>query len=139
MVLDLPLELEPDVRAKLTDALSSYAPKPWPFVMLSRDQAREIQRRINAGPRPGVTLNVWLAALGYAVYGTGVIDASRQQLAEQAGTNEREAGRALSRLVDLGALLRTGRGRYMLHPAAAWSGSLSSRDAAARQFEGDPA
>ena len=38
----------------------------------------------------GVTLNVWLAALGYAAYGTGMIEATRQELAEQAGTNERD-------------------------------------------------
>jgi hypothetical protein len=134
LVLELPLELEPPVRAKLTDALSTYAPKPWPYVMLSREQAREIQRRINAGPRPGVTLNVWLAALGYAAYGTGEIEATRQQLATQAGTNEREAGRALSRLVEIGALVRTDRGRYMVHPAAAWNGPLASREATERKL-----
>ena len=58
LVLELPLELEPPLRAKLTDALSGYAPKPWPYVMLSREQAREIVCRINAGPRPGTTLAV---------------------------------------------------------------------------------
>jgi hypothetical protein len=132
LVLELPLE--PPVRAKLADALSSYAPKPWPFVMLSREQAREIQRRILDGARPGVTLSVWLAALSYAAHGTGEIEATRQELAEQARTNEDEVSRALSRLVELGALLRTGRGRYMVHPAAAWSGPLASREAAERKL-----
>jgi DNA-binding IclR family transcriptional regulator len=58
-----------------------------------------------------------------------------QELAKLAGTNEREVSRALSRLVELGALLRTGRGRYMIHPSAAWNGSLASREAAERKLE----
>jgi CRP-like cAMP-binding protein len=133
LVLELPLE--PPVRAKLTDALSSYAPKPWPYVMLSRERALEIQRRILVGARPGVTLSVWMAALGYAAYGTGEIEATRQELAEQAGTTAGEVSRALARLAELGALLRTGHGRYMVHPSAAWTGSLASRDAAERKLE----
>jgi hypothetical protein len=135
LVLELPLELEPPVRAKLTDTLSSYAPKPWPYVMLNRTVAGDIQRRIVAGPRPGTTLSVWLAALFYAEYGSGKIEASRQQLAEQAGTNPVEVTRALSRLVELGALTRTGHGRYMIHPSVAWHGPLAGREAAARKLE----
>ena len=134
LALELPLTLSPSTRAELTDALSTYAPQPWPFVMLSREQAREIQRRILNGARPGVTLSVWMAALSYAAHGTGEIEATRQQLAEIAGTNEREVSRALSRLVGLGALTRTARGRYMVHPAVAWSGSLADRAAAERKL-----
>jgi len=136
--LQLVLELLPlggAARAELTDTLSSYSPKPWPYVMLSREQAREIQRRINAGPRPGVTLNVWMAALSYAAYGTGEIEATRQELANLAGTDADEVSRALSRLVKLGALLRTERGRYMIHPSAAWNGPLASREAAERKLQ----
>jgi hypothetical protein len=133
--LTLELPLSRAARAELTDALSSYAPKPWPYVMLSREQAREIQRRINAGPRPGTTLAVWMAALSYTAHGTGEIEATRQELAALAATNEDEVSRALSRLVKLGALLRTSRGRYMIHPSAAWSGSLASREAAERKLE----
>jgi CRP-like cAMP-binding protein len=135
LALELPLPLSPSARAELTDALSRYAPKPWPYVMLSREQAREIQRRINAGPRPGITLHVWMAALSYAAHGTGEIEATRQELADLAGTNEREVSRALSRLVGLGGLLRTERGRYIVHPSAAWNGPLASREAAARKLE----
>jgi hypothetical protein len=134
LILELPVELEPAVRNKLTDTLSSYSPKPWPYVMLSREQAREILRRISAGERPGVTASVWMAALSYAAYGTGEIEATRQELAKLLGTNEREVSRALSRLVELGALVRTGRGRYMIHPSAAWNGSLAEREAAARKL-----
>jgi hypothetical protein len=134
LVLELPLELEPPTRAKLTDALSSYAPEPWSYVMLSRQQAREILRRISTGERPGITATVWMAALSYAAYGTGEIEATRQELAELAGTNKDEVTRALSRLVELGALIRTERGKYMLHPAAAWNGSLTTREAAERKL-----
>jgi hypothetical protein len=133
MVLD-ELPLGHAARSELTHALSSHAPKPWPYVMLSIQQAREIQRRINAGPRPAATLAVWMAALSYAAYGTGEIEATRQELAELAGTNEREVSRALSRLAELGALLRTGRGRYMIHPTAAWNGPLAGRKAAERKL-----
>jgi hypothetical protein len=139
LVLELPLELEPSARAKLTDALSSHAPKPWPYIMLSREQAREIQGRILDGPRPGATLAVWMlavwmAALSYAAYGTGEIEASRQELAKLSRIDADEVSRALSRLVKLGALLRTERGRYMVHPSVAWHGPLASRDAAERKL-----
>jgi CRP-like cAMP-binding protein len=133
LVLELPLGTT--ARSELTDTLSSYAPTPWPYVMLSRLQAREILRRISAGERPGITATVWMAALSYAAHGTGEIEATRQQLAEIAGTNEREVSRALSRLVKLGGLLRTERGRYAVHPSAAWNGPLASREAAARKLE----
>ena len=133
LMLELPLGLRPETRADLTDALSCYSPEPWPYVMLSRPQARAILQRINQGPRPGVTLAVWMAALSYAAYGTGEIEATRQQLAEVAGTTEGEVSRALSRLVEIGALIRATRGRYQLHPKAAWAGSLADRERAERQ------
>jgi CRP-like cAMP-binding protein len=133
-VLELPLQLSPDVRAQLSSALSSYSPEPWYFIMLNREQGLAIQRKINEGPRPGVTLNVWMAVLGYTEYGTGEIQATRKQLALQAGTTAAEVSRALSRLVEIGALIRTDRGRYALNPAAAWSGSLASREQAAQKL-----
>jgi hypothetical protein len=130
LMLELPLVLTPATQAELTDALSTYAPEPWPYVMLSREQGRAIQERINDGPRPGVTLGVWMAALSYATYGTGEIEATRRQLAKLARTTDDEVSRALSRLVEIGALIRTGRGRYALNPAVAWSGSLATREQA---------
>src|SRR5688500_18558775 len=70
LVLELPLRLRPELRAELTDALSSYAPQPWPFVMLSTAQSRRIIRQVTQGERPGVTAAVWLAALGCADSGS---------------------------------------------------------------------
>jgi CRP-like cAMP-binding protein len=133
MVLELPLG--PAARSELADALSSYAPTPWPYLMLNRQQAREIVRRINAAPRPGTTLGVWIVALSYAAHRTGEIEATRQELAAQLGIDADEVSRALSRLVGLGALTRTARGRCMVHPAVAWSGSLADRAAAERKLE----
>jgi CRP-like cAMP-binding protein len=134
LALELPLSLSPSTRAELTDALSSYAPTPWPFVMLNREQAREIACRIAIGPRPKTTLVVWFVALSYAAHGTGEIEVTRQELATKLGTSEREVSRALSRLVKLGAFVRTSRGRYMVHPAVAWVGPLPAREAAARKL-----
>jgi DNA-binding IclR family transcriptional regulator len=54
-------------------------------------------------------------------------------LAEQAGTTETGVSRALSQLTRIGALTRTGPGRYALNPQAAWSGSLASREQAAQK------
>jgi hypothetical protein len=133
LLLELPLVLTSATRAELTDALSTYAPEPWPYVMLSREQARIIVRKINEGPRPGVTGAVWMAALSYAAYGSGEIEASRAQLAEFACTTERGVSRALSRLEQIGALIRTGRGHYALNPAVAWSGSLANREQAVQK------
>jgi hypothetical protein len=102
--------------------------------MLNRQQAREIVRRINAAPRPGTTLGVWIVALSYAAHGTGEIEATRHELAQQLGIDADEVSRALSRLVGLGALTRTARGRYMVNPSSAWSGSLADRAAAERKL-----
>src|SRR3954451_5036595 len=61
--------------------------EPWPYVMLSRERSRVILQRIMSGPRPGVTLAVWEGARSYAEYDTGEIKATREELAELAGTN----------------------------------------------------
>src|SRR3954467_11401226 len=91
----------------------------WAYVMLSREQSRHLLKRIVDGPRPGVTLAVWHAALSYAEWNTGSIPVTMDVLADTAGTNATEASRALSRLVELGALVRTSRGRYAVNPEVA--------------------
>src|SRR5215208_5092722 len=47
--------LRPETKADLTELLSSFSPEPWVFVMLSREKARVILRRINEGDRSGST------------------------------------------------------------------------------------
>jgi predicted transcriptional regulator of viral defense system len=100
-------------------------------LLIGQRETRIILAKIGHGPRPHATLRVWNAALSYAASGTGVIEASGTQLAEQAGTAETGVSRALSRLAEIGALIRTGRGRYAINPAVAWSGSLASSEQAA--------
>src|SRR4051812_18379709 len=107
--------------------------RAWAYVMVSRERGREILRSIVSGPRPGVTLGVWEAVRLRAQWNTGVIEATVPELAEDAGTVPNEAYRALSRLVEIGALVRTGRGRYALNPDAAWSGSLVEREKSAAE------
>jgi predicted transcriptional regulator of viral defense system len=102
-------------------------------LLIGQRETRIILAKISRGPRPHATLRVWNAALSYAASGTGVIEASGAQLAEQAGTTETGVSRALSRLAEIGALIRTGRGRYAINPSAAWSGTLASREQAAQK------
>ena len=71
-----------------------------------------------------------IAHRSYAEWNTGKVSAPIQELADAAGTTPTEAYRALSHLVELGALVRTGRGRYALNPDVAWSGSLVAREGA---------
>jgi hypothetical protein len=106
----------------------------WQFVMLSREQSRIILKRIVNGTRPGTTLAVWEAARSYAEWNTGQITASIQELAEASGAPAGEVYRALSQLVELGGLIRTGRGRYALNPDVAWTGTLVSREAASAEL-----
>ena len=101
--------------------------------LIGRRENQIILDKISHGPRPRVTLQVWWAALACAAPDTGTIQATQQQLAEQAGTTETGVSRALSQLTQIGALTRTGPGRYALNPRAAWSGSFASREQAAQK------
>src|SRR3954451_4253257 len=83
-----------------------------PYTMISQQRGLAILRQISAGERSGVTVKVWTAAQLHAQWNTGIVNASVPELAADAGTVPNEAYRALSRLVELGALIRTARGRY---------------------------
>jgi hypothetical protein len=102
-------------------------------LLIGRRENQIILDKISHGPRPRVTLQVWWAALACAAPDTGAIQATRRQLAEQAGTTETGVSRALSQLTQIGALTRTGRSHYALNPRPAWSGSLASREQAAQK------
>jgi DNA-binding IclR family transcriptional regulator len=75
-------------------------------------------------------MHVWEAVRLHTQWNTGLMQATVSELAEDAGTNHNEVYRALSRLVEIGALRRTGRGRYAINPDAGWAGTLASREAA---------
>ena len=100
-------------------------------LLIGRRENQIILDKISHGPRPRVTLQVWWAALACAAPDTGAIQATQQQLAEQAGTTETGVNRALSQLTQIGALTRIAPGRYALNPRA---GSLASREQAAQKL-----
>ena len=99
--------------------------------MISHQSGLEILGAISAGERSGVTAKVWIAAQLRAQWNTGDINATVGELARHAGTVPSEAYRALSRLVEIGALIRTSRGRYAINPNVSWNGALAVREKAA--------
>src|SRR5437764_15085374 len=94
-----------------------YVPRePWQYVMVGTEASRLILKRIVSGERAGTTLAVWEAVRLSCSWETGVLNATVQELADMAGTVPNEVYRALSRLVEIGALWRLERGRYTLKP-----------------------
>src|SRR5215208_7120472 len=133
LILDMPLDLSQEARNSLNDALGRFAPsETWGFVMLNPEQQRLVLRAINRGEKPALTLRIWLAAISHIRYDTGEIMAGRDRLAQDADTNPDEASRALSRLTEIGALLRLKPGRYAINPHVGWQGSLVKREKAAK-------
>jgi hypothetical protein len=102
-----------------------------PYTMISHKRGLEILQAIAHGERSGMTAKVWIAAQLHAQWNTGDINATVAALASDAGTTANEAYRALSRLVEIGALIRTSRGRYAINPTVSWNGSLAVREKAA--------
>jgi biotin operon repressor len=89
-----------------------------------------ILAKISRGPRPHATLRVWHAARAHAAADTGALEVSGMRLATVAGISRQGVSRALARLVEIGAFIRTGHGHYALNPRA---GSLASRKQAAQK------
>lgn len=135
LVIDLPST--PDtVRDGLTEMLGTYTPPDaWSFVMLNPSQQRAVLKAIHAGPRPFATVMVWNACISRLNYGTGEVMASRSQLSEDAQVRPEEVSKALTRLTEIGALLRLKPGRYAINPHVAWSGSQGQRQDAAKGTE----
>ena len=51
-------------------------------------------------------------------------------LAKTADVSTGDVQRAVARLVEIGALLREGRGQYRVHPSVMWRGELAKREQA---------
>lgn len=133
LLLALPLGLNDQVRDALAEAASRYEPTPsWTFTMLSPDQLRIVLKKINASDKPAITLRVWSALVTHVRMDTGEIMANRSRLAEDAETTPQEVSRALTRMADMGALIRIRPGRYAINPHVGWAGSLVKREAAAQ-------
>jgi hypothetical protein len=133
--------LRQDTKDDLAQAVGRLAPpEKWGFVMLNPDQQRAVLKAIRECPAPLTTMAVWQAAISFIAYDRdGEIMANRETLAEAAGTRPDETTKALSRLVDIGALLRVGRGRYAVNSHVAWSGPLHKREIAAKEQAPVPA
>jgi hypothetical protein len=108
-------------------------PEKWGYIMLSPEQQRAVILAIDATPKPHTTLKVWQAAISFIAYDRdGEIMASQAQIAEAANVSVKNTSPALSRLVEIGALLRVSRGRFKVNPNVAWSGPLHKREIAAK-------
>jgi DNA-binding transcriptional ArsR family regulator len=133
-LLDLPPEvtgLDDPARDRLAAIADRYDPAPsWTFTMLSPEQLRIVLKKINASDKPALTLRVWSALVTHVQMNTGEIMASRSELSEDAETTPQEVSRALSRLADMGALIRLRPGRYAINPHVGWAGSMAAREAA---------
>lgn len=127
-VLALP-DIEDSTREDLSRRLATVEPDPapWTFIMANPERHREVLRTINESSRPLANLRTYHAALTYARFGTNEIGATVPEIANTAGVSVREAYRALKDLAELGALVRTGRGKYALNAENAFRGQTTER------------
>jgi hypothetical protein len=137
LALDLPLELRQETRDDIAHALGRFQPPDnWIFAMINPDQQRAILKAIQNSPRPFATVMVWNACISRLNYGsTAEVMASRQQLSEDTGMRPQEVSAGLSRLVEIGALVKIGKGRYAINPHVAWQGPLVQRQEAAKEVQ----
>lgn len=82
---------------------------------------------VKTGGRPFSTLAVWYALAPYVQRETGEITCSQRQLARTASVTLGDVRRAIIRLVEMGVLLKEGKGKYRIHPSVMWRGQLVSR------------
>lgn len=114
------------------DALPTRFPGaggPWRFTMVSAsaETVAAFLHAVAAGPRGFSTLRVWNALAPYVRRDTAELTCTQRTLAQTAGVSRGDVQRALERLVEMGALLRDGRGQYRVHPAVMWRGELALR------------
>ena len=105
------------------------------FTMISNDQFRFVMKATKSLPRPDLTWQVFSAALTYVKQDTGEILSTREQLAEDAGTDADEVSRAMTQLSNIGAIIKEKRGRnvvYKINHYVAWNGGEGSRIAASK-------
>ena len=132
------VDLPEEAAAVIDNALHSITHIPGArsvFVMITCDQFRYVTKAIQSVRKSETTLSVWNVAITYARQDTGEILATREQLAEDAGTNADEVSRAMGELSNIGAILKEKRGRnvvYKVNPHVAWNGSEGARVAACR-------
>jgi hypothetical protein len=119
----------------LNERLTARLPEAqdrWTFTMVASlaEQMKAFLKVIGEGPRPFSTLAVWNALLPYVRRDTGEILCSQRRLADTTGVDISDVSRGLRRLVEIGALIQEGRGRYRVHPSMMWKGELAKREEA---------
>lgn len=133
------LDLPDDVRAEVNNAIYRLTEEPsegWLFVKISPQQFLLVTKAIQQCRNVSTTLRVWNTALAYMRFDTGEIMATRDRIAEDAGTNSDEVSRAMTDLERIGAILRKRRGKrvvYFVNPNIGWNGGEGSRIAAAKE------
>ena len=85
-------------------------------------------KEVAAGPRGFATLRVWYALCPYVRRDTAEVVCTQRTLAKTAGVSIGDVQRAVARLVEMGVLLRDGRGTYRVHPSVMWKGELVKRE-----------
>jgi predicted transcriptional regulator of viral defense system len=79
-------------------------------------------------------MRVWNACISFIAYDRdGEIAANRTQISEVAEVSPQQTSRAMTQLVDIGALVRTKPGRYAINSHVGWSGPLHKREIAAKE------
>jgi len=123
-------------RVELNERLSQQLPDTsdfWSYIMATANAEAmgAILEAITQGPRGFATLRVFTALGPYLRRDTGEIICTQRTLAKTAKVSPGDAQRALSRLVEIGVLLKDGRGAYRVHPSVMWRGELAKREKAA--------
>ena len=99
------------------------------FTMINNDQFRFVMKATQSLPLPDLTWKVFSLAVTYARQDTGEILATREKLAEDAGTLVRHISTSMSELSNIGAIIKEKRGRnvvYKINPYVAWNGGEGS-------------
>jgi hypothetical protein len=122
-------------RVELNQRLIAHipdAPEPWSFTMVAShaDNVAAFLKEISDGPRGFITLRAWYALAPYVRRDTGEVLCTQSTLARTANISLGDASRAVARLVEMGALVREGRGHYRVHPTLMWKGELAKREKA---------
>lgn len=106
----------------------------WTFVMLSPDQNAAVVNFISTeAARPFLSTRLWAMCFQYLRMDTGEVLLSRAEFAKLLKVPAREVSRAVSELVEFGALSRRREGqrvRYFMNPRVATHLSGAARDAA---------
>jgi hypothetical protein len=120
-------------RLELNEWLTTQQPDTgdfWSFVMTTAkaEAIGAILEAIVGGPRGYATLRVFASLGPYLRRDTGEILCTQHTLAKTAKVSAGDVQRALIRLVEIGVLLKEGRGRYRVHPSVMWKGELANRE-----------